>query len=104
MNKIHIQVSMGGVPPREEDFHHFVLLGFDFEGDDNKVALSVVASSSDVGMYVQGILALAKQLQGLDAADAKIIGTAVEKTVMHGLEKLHGLTTSIRAAGDSEGG
>lgn len=104
MNKIHIQVTMDGVPMREEDFHHFIILGFDFEGEENKVALSVVASSSDVGMYVQGILALAKQLQGLEAADSKIIGTAVEKTVVHGLEKLHGLTTSVKAAEDSEGG
>ena len=64
MNKINIAIAMGGAPPREEAFHHFLLLGFDFDGAEaaeGQVALSVVASSSDVGRLYTLILPVTSQ-------------------------------------------
>lgn len=95
MNKIPITIRLGE-DIRAEAFHHFLLIGFDFPEDGTpdaeagKIDLGVVQSTADPMILLHGIQTLANQLAQSEAADARVMGTAIQKTIDHGLQRLHG--------------
>lgn len=97
MQKIPITIALG--EPKTDAFHHFILVGFthdDVPADDSdtKMEVALIKSTNNADYLVAAMRVLANFLVDHEEQSAKIIGTAVLRTIDHGLEKLSGVKMS----------
>lgn len=99
MNKIPITITLD--KPTTNEFHHFVLVGFDHQddpvdgdSDGSRMGVALIKSTNDPDYLVAAMRVMASFLAEHENQTAKIIGTAVMRTIDHGLEKLSGVKMS----------